>query len=197
MDKTIDYYDKNAEQYFNDTVSVNMAENCDRFIAQIRPGGCIIDIGVGSGRDMKYFKDRGFEVEGIDASPEMCRIASEYSGADVSCVRIQDWIPEKKYDGIWANASLLHLKSEEIKDFVEKLPDALKPDGIAYASFKSGIITGEDDNGRYFTNVTEDWFCKLAGEVPGIQIIDCWASEDMMERSDFCWLNFLIKKTDV
>lgn len=65
---TIGYYGRNAEQYFNSTVNVNMSEYCDRFIEYIVPGGRIINIGAGSGRDIKYFKDRDFVVEGIDAS---------------------------------------------------------------------------------------------------------------------------------
>lgn len=95
-----------------------MSECCDRFFKYVVPGGRIIAIGAGSGRDIKYFKDRGYIVEGIDASKEMCRLAADYSGAEVSCMRIQEWHPEKKYDGIWANASLPYLLFNEIEKFV-------------------------------------------------------------------------------
>ncbi len=195
-DKTIDYYNKNADQYFADTILVDMSENCNRFLTHVRPAGCIIDIGAGSGRDMKYFKDRGYDVEGIDASPEMCRVASKYTTVDVSCVRIQNWIPEKTYAGIWANASLLHLKQEEIADFFERLPSVLEQGGVAYASFKSGISTGEDDNGRYFTNVTEDWICQLIEEISKLEIVDIWTSKDQMERNNFYWINTLVKNRE-
>ena len=97
---TIYYYNHNAEQYFKNTVNVNMSECCDRFLQYIAPGGKIIDIGTGSGRDLRYFKERGYKVEGIDASKEMCRLASEYTGVSVQCEKIQDWYPQEKYDGI-------------------------------------------------------------------------------------------------
>ncbi len=116
--KTIDYYNKNAYQYFDNSVNIDMTVCCDRFLKYIVHGGRIIDIGAGSGRDIKYLMDKGYIVEGIDASDEMCRLAADYSGAKVLCKRIQDWYPQEKHDGIWANASLLHLSLDEIEEFV-------------------------------------------------------------------------------
>jgi 2-polyprenyl-3-methyl-5-hydroxy-6-metoxy-1,4-benzoquinol methylase len=55
-----------------------MLETANRFLSFIKDKGTIIDIGAGSGRDMKYFKDKGFKVEGIDASNDLCRLASEF-----------------------------------------------------------------------------------------------------------------------
>lgn len=60
---TINYYGENAEQYFKKTVDIDMTENCDWFIKHVIPGGKIIDIGAGSGRDILYFKSKGFRVE--------------------------------------------------------------------------------------------------------------------------------------
>lgn len=127
--KTIDYYNSNAAQYFSNTVNVDMSECCDRFLKYVVPGGRIVDIGAGSGRDIKYFKDRGYVVEGIDASEKMCHLAADYSGAEVSCERIRDWYPQKKYDRIWANVSLLHLSFSEIGEFVCRASDYLMPNG--------------------------------------------------------------------
>ena len=68
--KTIDYYNRNAAQYFSDTVNVNMSECCDRFLKYVIPGGRIIDIGAGSGRDIKYFKDYGWDPVALDDENE-------------------------------------------------------------------------------------------------------------------------------
>ncbi len=193
-DRTIDYYDNNSDQYFRDTVSIDMSVNCDRFLKFVRPGGNIIDLGAGSGRDIKYFMSRGYEVEGIDASPGMCHIASAYTGMEILCQRIQDWAPDKMYAGVWANASLLHLKQKEIEAFFTKLPKVMELDGVMYASFKSGIKTGEDAEGRYFTDVTEDWIYNLIEKDPKLKILESWTTKDQLARNDFEWINFLIKK---
>ena len=192
--KTIDYYNSNAAQYFSSTVNVDMSECCERFLKYVVPGGRIIDIGAGSGRDIKYFKDRGYAVEGIDASEEMCRLAADYSGAEVSCDSIQDWHPQKKYDGIWANASLLHLSLPEIEKFVCQISRCLNSGGVFYMSMKQGIQTGYDNSGRFFTNFTESIIKKIIRKCKTLEILDIWNTKDGLGRNDTKWLNVIIRK---
>ena len=145
----------------------------------------IIDIGAGSGRDIKYFLDKGYKVEGFDASSEMCKLASKFTGVDVKC------------HGIWANASLLHLTMEEVCDFVKRLPQYLNDGGVAYISFKSGINTGMDIEGRYFTNVTMDEICEMVNEDKQLSILDMWETYDNLHRHGFVWLNLIIGKRNL
>ena len=194
--KTIDYYNSNAVQYFNNTVNVDMSECCHRFLKYVVPGGRIIDIGAGSGRDAKYFKDRGYVVEGIDASEEMCRLATDYSGIEVICERIQDWHPQKKYDGIWANASLLHLSFDEIEEFICRASDYLKPNGAFYFSMKKGIQTGYDNNDRFFTSFTEEKVQQILAKSIALVIVDSWEARDGLNREEFHWINLILKKRE-
>ncbi len=191
--KTIDYYNSNADQYFSDTVNVDMTECCDRFLKYVVPGGRIIDIGAGSGRDIKYFKDRGYAVEGIDASEEMCRLAADYSGVVVSCERIQDWQPEEKYDGIWANASLLHLSDVEIISFLDRASSYLINDGIMYFSMKEGMGSKYDDLGRLYTFMSDECLFKMLKNNGKLKTIEKWKSYDKMNR-DLSWINIILKK---
>lgn len=181
--KTIDCYNGNAHQYFSNTVNVDMTECCDRFLKFVVPGGRIIDIGAGSGRDIKYFKDKGYIAEGIDASEEMCQLASDYSGAEVLCERIQDWHPQEKYDGIWANASLLHLSFDEIEEFVCWASDYLNPNGVFYISIKKGIQTGCDSNGRFFTDFCEKKVQQIVAKSIAFIVIDSWETGRWIEKS--------------
>ncbi len=191
---TIGYYNRNADQYFNNTVNVDMSECCDRFLKCVVPSGRIIDIGVGSGRDIKYFMDRGYVAEGIDASEEMCRLASDYSGAEVICKRIQDWHPQKKYDGIWVNASLLHLTLTEIEEFICLASDYLHPNGVVYISMKKSIQTGPDTDRRFFTDFSEEKVQQIVAKSTTFEIVDIWSTEDGLGRTDAKWLNVIIRK---
>lgn len=190
----IDYYNRNADQYFNNTVNVDMSECCDRFLKYIVPGGRIIDIGAGSGRDTKYFKHRGFDIEAIDASEEMCKLASDYTGVEVRCEKIQDWQPHRIYDGIWANASLLHLQLAEIREFICQASHHLNTDGVLYISMKKGIERGYDSNGRFFTDFSEEKVQQIVEKSTGFEIAELWETEDVMGRGEFRWINLILKK---
>lgn len=191
---TVNYYNTYAEHYFDSTVNADMSECYERFIKYLAPGDSIIDVGAGSGRDIRYFLNCGFDVDGIDASIELCKLASEYTGVSVRCHTIQDWKPERKYNGIWANASLLHLSIEEIQSFIDRIPDMLHDKGVFYFSLKSGIETGIDSDGRFFTDVSEKKVQHFIEKSTAITMVDMWKTEDKLNREGFCWINVIVQK---
>ena len=73
----MNYYDENAQEFFDGTVNADMSKHHEEFLKYIPENGHILDAGCGSGRDTKIFKDLGYEVTAIDGSLEMCRLASE------------------------------------------------------------------------------------------------------------------------
>ena len=192
---TINYYNLHAKEYFETTVNTDVSECCERFLKYLTPGDSIIDIGAGSGRDIHFFQSRGYIVDGIEASSELCKIASDYTGVDIKCKTIQEWSPEKLYNGIWSNASLLHLSLDEIGDFLCKIPHALRDGGVAYISFKCGIVTGTDGDGRFFTNISEQDAQHLIEKSTAISLVDMWSTDDKLNRDGFYWVNVIIKKT--
>lgn len=190
---TIDYYNRCAQDYYERTVHADVSGNIARFTELVTDGGSIVDIGCGSGRDIRYFLEQGFRAEGIDASAKMCRLAREYTGAEIECTTLQDWAPAHRYDGIWANASLLHLTMEEIQTFVTRLPELLEADGVAYMSFKSGVETGVDMEGRYYTDISQKDLFAMIDSVPGLELLAYWISWDALGRDEFRWLNVIVR----
>ena len=190
---TINYYDKNALDYFNKTCKIDMSANCERFCRYVKPGGCIIDIGAGSGRDLRYFKAHGYDVEGIDAFKELCQVASAYADAQVINISVSEWVPSHRYDGVWANASILHLPQTEIAGFFKKLPVILNPSGAAYISMKTGIDSGYDIYGRYFTGITEQELREFVTAENELKITEIWYSADALQRDDVSWINIIVQ----
>lgn len=158
--KTINYYNNNTESFVSGTVSVDFSEIQNEFLNRLKPEAYILDFGCGSGRDTKYFLSRGYLVDAIDGSSELCKIASEYTGIKVRQMLFQDLREHEKYDGIWACASILHVKKSELVHVFQRMHDALKPGGIIYASFKYGDFESER-SGRYFSDFTEKIFEKF------------------------------------
>lgn len=194
-DKTLDYYNQNANTFFEGTVSVNFKEVQDKFL-KVLPGKKILDFGCGSGRDTKYFLDNGYDVIAIDGSIELCKKASEYTGIEVKHMLFQELNDKDTYDGIWACSSILHLNKEELKPVLLKMIDALKKHGIIYTSFKYGDFEGER-NGRYFSNFTIESFKEYVQDISTIQIEEYWLSGDVRKgREKEQWLNLILRKTN-
>ena len=105
IDKNVDYYNKNADSFFEGSINADMSEVRQRFLKYIPDGGKILDAGCGSGRDSKAFLDTGYDVVSFDASEEMCKRASKYIGKDVMNLRFEEISFDKEFDGRWACSS--------------------------------------------------------------------------------------------
>ena len=153
-----------------------------------------MDFGCGSGRDTKYFLSQGFQVEAIDGSEELCKLATVYTGIPVKNMLFQELNAVEQYDGIWACSSILHLPLPELNDVFQRITAALKKDGVFYTSFKYGNYEGERD-GRYFTDMTEDRFSDFLKNIKGLELEEQWVTSDVRpERGDEKWLNIILRK---
>ena len=175
--KTLEYYNKNADNFAKTTIDVNFYETQKHFQELLPEHGYILDFGCGSGRDTKYFLEQGFYVDATDGSEEF-----------------EELDENKKYDGIWACSSILHLPKNELKAVFMKMFKTLKDDGIIYTSFKYGDFEGER-NGRYFTDFTEKTFEEFVGEIDNLQLKEEWITGDVRPgRGEEKWLNVILQK---
>jgi len=85
FNKTIAYYNQHAVEYFVETVQVDLQEQREVFLAALPPGGQIMDLGCGSGRDSRWFLSQGYAVDALDASEELCKLAQQHTGIAVQC----------------------------------------------------------------------------------------------------------------
>lgn len=191
---TIDYYDKNAEQFIANTIAVDFTETQDRFLAKLEKGAKILDFGCGSGRDTKYFLEQGFAVTAADGSEELCKRAGEHTGIPVKHMLFLELDEMDVYDGIWACSSILHLSREDLREVFRWMARALKRGGILYTSFKYGTYEGER-GGRYFTDMTEETFQDFLQETEGLTTEEQWISLDVRpNRGTERWLNLILRK---
>jgi SAM-dependent methyltransferase len=168
----------------------------------------VLDVGPGSGRDARAFRDLGFGVVGIDPSSEMAQIAAAFAGIEVTVQRAQDLDVRTAYEGVWACASLLHVPLAELPDTFNRLAWALVPGGVLYASFKwaggarSGRVDYEDrtdrtdraehenpmavertQDGRHFTDLTPEGLRQILRQrpepAPALEEVDLWKTLDV------------------
>lgn len=193
-DVTIEYYNRNAARFLEDTAGVEFAEIQNVFLNLLPEGALILDFGCGSGRDALEFLKRGYQVEATDGSEEMRRAAAELTGLAVRQMLFQELDEKEKYDGIWACSSILHLPKSELGDVLEKMTAALKINGVIYISFKYGTFEGER-NGRYFTDFTEETFTEFIKGMTGVTVEKMWITDDVRPgRGEEKWLNMILRK---
>lgn len=191
--KTLDYYNKNADNFVANTISVDFKKTQDRFLDKLQ-GKRILDFGCGSGRDTKYFLEKGYEVDAVDGSEELCKAASKYTGIQVSQMLFQELVELNRYDGIWACSSILHLSKDELRIVFPKMLDALCSNGIIYTSFKYGEFEGER-NGRFFTDFTIETFSEFISDIDNIKMEEDWITGDVRPgRGEEKWLNLILRK---
>ena len=194
MNPTIDYYNLNAENFIENTQNVDMHLAQDRFLRLLDENALILDFGCGSGRDTRYFLNKGYQVTATDGSDELCRRASAFTGIEVKEMLFGELDEIDTYDGIWACSSILHLPKNELLLVIQKMYDALKGTGVIYTSFKYGDFEGER-NGRYFTDFREDTFREFMKGIPELTIEDQWITGDVRPgRGDERWLNLILRK---
>lgn len=193
-DKTLSYYDTNANSFIKGTVNADLSQTQNLFLSKLKKPAHILDFGCGSGRDTKYFLSQGCQVDAIDGSAVLCASASRYTGIQVKNILFQDLTAVDRYDGIWACSSILHLPPDELKVVMCKMITALKADGIIYASFKYGTFIGKRD-GRFFIDMTEETFADFLRQVEGLDLEGQWVTADVRPgRGEERWLNLILRK---
>lgn len=192
--ETIDYYNKNADEYAQSTINLDTSDLHKEFTKGIPAGGKILDAGCGSGRDLIAFKNLGFNVQGMDASKELVEIAKNNSGVKVEHKDFSEISWKGEFDGVWCMASLLHLNKEELKSTLLKIADSMKEGGKIYASFKSGEGESSDPKGRFFSYYTIPELSKIIEDSKLFGDVKLYHGADKQGREDTQWINMLAKR---
>ncbi|MCF2871819.1 class I SAM-dependent methyltransferase [Octadecabacter sp. G9-8] len=155
--KTIAVYNEKAAEYAKhfDTDSKPGA-HVRRFIEAVPTGGRVLDLGCGTAGASRHMLAAGLDVDAMDASPEMIRVAAHVNGVTARLGTFDDLNAKADYDGIWANFSLLHAPRDKLPDYLAAIATALRPNGTFHIGMKTGTGTTRDHINRKYTFVTQD-----------------------------------------
>ena len=197
---TLDYYQRNAKDFFSQTINVDMQNVYQPFLEYLPKPHLsnqqkILDVGCGSGRDSVFFANQGFEVVAIDGSKSLIELAQQTdTRIDWQCLRFdeiakQSW--QNQFTGIWACASLLHVPFDDLPKILNDLLSCLRPTGILYASFKYGNSERKKD-GRFFCDMNEERWQLIENQLNNAKPLKFWQTIDNRKNLQDIWFNLIL-----
>jgi len=149
---TIGHYDRVADDYWYGTRNHDVSQNYEAFLEAIegKPPFDILDLGCGPGRDLQYFNSMGHAVMGLDGSEALVSLARLNSGCEVLQQNFLAMdLPEHRFDGVFANASLFHVPSKELPRILLEVSTTLKSRGVLFCSNPRGNNEEGLEGSRY------------------------------------------------
>jgi SAM-dependent methyltransferase len=155
---TLGHYNRHAASFWEGTKDHDVSQNRAALLEHLHgmEPFRILDFGCGPGRDLKVFRDMGHEAVGLEGAERFVELARDYSGCEVW---FQDFLslqlPPEHFDGIFANAALFHVPSQELPRVLRELRATLKPAGVLFSSNPRGDNEEGWSGERY--GVYYDW----------------------------------------
>ncbi|MFI3230648.1 MAG: methyltransferase domain-containing protein [bacterium] len=186
INKTIEHYSKTFNEYCNGSAGnekfqVDIKDDFyyrsyKAFLDNIS-GNKILEIGSATTRDAQFFRSKGFEVECVEPVEEFYNLAIQNNFKAYNTL-YENTNFNNKYNGIWAHASIIHIKKQLLPNVFTKVHTALQPNGIFFLSLRKDIGVGElelETNGMYFNFITLELLDELIKDK--FNIIDLWNTE--------------------
>lgn len=169
--ETLSVYDTQAADYAALTTSDARDKQLAAFIADMPPGGHVLDLGCGPGQSAAEMARHGLHVTATDAAAEMVALASARKGITAYQASFDDITGDALYDGVWANFSLLHAPRTAMPRHLAAIARALKPGGRFHIGVKTGEGAKRDPLGRLYTYYTQEELTALLQEA-GLTVFD-------------------------
>ena len=193
----IAHYDENAESFRIGTKDHDVSQNIAALLDALPKEKTldILDFGCGPGRDMCVFKSMGHRPTGLDGSKEFCKMAVKQSGCPTlnqQFLKLE--LEENRYDGIFANASLFTVPSQELPRVLKDLHSALRKDGILFSSNPRGNAEGWQGQryGHYMEFEASETFLQQSG----FKIIEHFYRPAGMPREHQPWLAIVSQRQE-
>ncbi len=193
--ETLSHYENTAESFWLGTRDHDVSQNVSALLNALPQNKAlnILDFGCGPGRDLKTFKALGHNAIGLDGSQSFCKMAKEYSGCETLNQQfLQLDLPDEYFDGIFANASLFHIPSQELTKVLQNLHASLKPQGILFSSNPRGEQEGWSGQryGHYMELATTQQYLQQSG----FKILDHYYRPQGLPKDQQPWLAIVSQK---
>lgn len=189
------FYEENHQQYFDSTVGLDPSAFLKPLARLLDPQATILDIGCGSGRDLRWFARRGFQPTGFEQAPNLARLAREHADCPVIEGDFQRYnFSNLQFAALVFVGSLVHLPKEALPAILQSTCQALVPNGLILITMKEGNGTSSSADGRVFTLWSREEIEKIFA-ANNLHILD-FSRQVSKLRPDDIWLGYVLRLND-
>lgn len=189
---TIKYYNQTAQELIPIYDNAEMSTFYHILLENLTPKGSVLDIGFGSGRDLDFLKDKGFEVWGADPSQEFVDnakkrfndISNRFFNTSLPNLNLPEEL-QHSFENIILIAVWMHLPKSTYSSSISSLCSFLKPNGKIVLSYST--TPREEISERYFENIDSKLLQSLFEEHGCTQISHSTNSDGLGER-EITWV---------
>jgi cyclopropane fatty-acyl-phospholipid synthase-like methyltransferase len=198
---TLNYYNKNANSLISRYESADVSEVQKLLISTFGKNSKLLEIGCGSGRDATLMVKNNFDVTAVDGSKNMIKVAKKFH-PELSEKLFHKILPneldfDKKFDGIYSIATLMHLSKKDLEKTISKIYNLLNQNGkflMSVSLFRDDINEdGFDNKERFFLVLSFDKWINILESI-GLKILDTKTNSDGLGRSGIEWLTLVAQK---
>ena len=197
-ERTLEHYREHAEDFREGTRDHDVSQNIAALLEHIvgSPPFTILDFGCGPGRDLAAFTQLGHRAIGLEGAAPFVAMAREATGCEVWQ---QDFLkldlPDRYFDGIFANAALFHVPTQELPRVLRELRTALKPEGVLFSSNPRGNDEEEWKRGRFGAFHRLETWRRYVTEVGFVELAHYYRPAGL-PREQQPWLATVWRRTD-
>ena len=196
-ERTLQHSAQRAEQFKAGTWDHDVEQNRQALLKALPPKSRydLLDLGCGPGRDVVAFTQLGHRVVGLDGCAEFLAMAAKVVEAEFWHQNLLDLsLGTERFDGVYANASLFHVPRAQLPDVLNRIAQALRPEGVLFVSNP----WGEDQEGwngeRYVVmHSWESWHRYV--EAAGFELVHHYYRPSGLPRAQQPWLASVWRKS--
>jgi SAM-dependent methyltransferase len=188
-----DYYQKNYKAYHEKTFSIDPTSFLAPLAQRLPPEAFILDVGCGSGRDLLWMKNRGFEVIGFEQSEGLAKLARENADCEVIQGDFETYDFSSIFvDGVMLVGALVHVPHERFSEVFKNIIASISRRGNVLITLKEGKKDMTDPDGRTFY-LWEDPKAREMFDTLGFKVRDFSSAVSKTGSNDF-WLSYVLDK---
>ena len=189
-----DYYQDNYLEYHESTVKIDPSSFLEPVTQRLLPSAVILDVGCGSGRDMLWLKQRGFNIIGFERSPGLTELAKKHSG----CQIIEDDFEQYDFSGLSVDAiilvgALVHVPHNKFQSALENIVRGLKQEGHVLVTMKENMNVPPDLSSERVFYLWHDRDLRDIFDNLNLIIVDFSRQESKIRATDV-WLGYVLQK---